>query len=86
MTMRGLGSGCLALAAVLWLAAGCATSQEWTTWREHPTHFASGDHLSFSIKNTEGAPSVTRTDVARAREEAWWGKPVTVNQEQILER
>jgi hypothetical protein len=29
---------------------------------------------------------VTRQDVAMARNEGWWGKPVTVSQEQILER
>ena len=84
--MRSYGSWLLALAAVPWVTASCATTQEWTTWQEHPTHFASGDHLSFSIKNTEGAPQVTRTDVARARDEGWGGKPVTINQEQILER
>ena len=36
------------------MAAGCASSQEWATWKEHPTHFASGDHLSFSVHNPEG--------------------------------
>lgn len=69
------------------MIAGCATSNEWRTWKEHPTHFASGDHLSFSIRNTEGREArVTRTQLAEARQEGWWGKPVTVNQERILER
>lgn len=69
------------------LLAGCASTNEWRTWREHPTHFASGDHLSFSIRNTEGAgPQVSRRDVAMARDEAWWGKPVAVGQDQIIER
>ncbi len=84
--MRKLGAWLPALTAGLVLAAGCATSQEMATWKQHPTHFASGDHLSFSIKNTEGHPRVTRRDVALARDEAWWGKPITVSQEQILER
>jgi hypothetical protein len=68
-------------------AAGCASSEEWTTWREHPTHFASGDHLFFSTRNAEGsAPRVTRQDIATARDQGWWGKPITVEQGAILER
>ena len=63
---------------VLLAAGGCATGEEWQTWREHPTHFASGDHLFFSTRN--------RKDIALARDEGWWGKPITVSQEQILER
>jgi hypothetical protein len=66
---------------------GCASGDEWTTWREHPTHFASGQHLFFSTRNREGATArVTRQDIAMARDEGWWGKPITVSQEQILER
>jgi hypothetical protein len=72
------------------LLAGCASRTEWTTWREHPTHFASGNHLEFSIKNTENvedtAPRVTRHDLARARQEGWWGELVAVSEKQILER
>ena len=72
---------------VLLAASGCASSEEWQTWREHPTHFASGDHLFFSTRNSEGsAPRVTRQDIAMARYQGWWGKPITVSQEQILER
>jgi hypothetical protein len=67
--------------------SGCATSEEWATWKDHPTHFASGDHLFFSVRNREGsAARVTRNDIAKARDESWWGKPITVSQEQILER
>ena len=69
------------------LVAGCATSDEWSTWKSHATHFASGEHMNFSVRNREGsAARVTRADVAMAREEGWWGKPVTVAQESILER
>jgi hypothetical protein len=74
-------------AAALLAVAGCATGEEWKTWREHPTHFASGEHLFFSTRNTEGSsPRVTREDIALARDQGWWGKPITVSQEQILER
>jgi hypothetical protein len=77
----------LLIGGALLAAAGCATSEEWTTWNDHRTHFASGQHMSFSLRNREGsAPRVTRENIAKARDEGWWGKPITVSQEQILER
>jgi hypothetical protein len=77
----------LAVVAILVGVSGCATGEEWTTWKEHPSHFASGDHLFFSMRNREGgAARVTRTDISKARDEGWWGKPITVSQGQILER
>jgi hypothetical protein len=78
----------LGLATALLLAvSGCATTEEWDTWKTHSTHFASSNHLGFSVRNREGTSArVTRQDIAMARDEAWWGKPVTVGQEQILER
>jgi hypothetical protein len=77
----------LLLAGAILAAAGCATTEEWATWKEHRSHFASGDHMFFSVRNREGtAAKVTRNDVAMARTESWWGKPITVSQEQILER
>lgn len=70
------------------LIAGCASGEQWSTWKEHPTHFASGDHMFFSVRNREGTPStrVTRDDLSGARDQGWWGQPITVSQEQILER
>jgi hypothetical protein len=77
----------LIVGGTLLTAAGCATSEEWQTWNDHPTHFASTDHMVFSVRNRENAsPRVTRADIGKARDEAWWGKPITVSQEQILER
>jgi hypothetical protein len=85
--MRSHAWRLLLAAGMLLVTAGCATNEEWATWREHPSHFASGDHLFFSTRNREGAaPRVTRQDIAMAREQAWWGRPITVGQEQILER
>jgi hypothetical protein len=81
--MRMLGIQVLALLVL----SGCATSTEWTTWKEHPAHFASGEHLTFSLRNGEDKPArVTRQDVALARDQSWWGKAVTVDQQQIIER
>ena len=74
--------------AVLLSTAGCASTEEWTTWKEHPTHFASGDHMFFSVRNQgdNASARVTRQDIALARNEGWWGKPITVSQEAIQER
>ncbi len=64
----------------------CATSAEWAEWKKHPAHFASGDHLFFSFRNTEGsAPRVTKRDIEMARAEVWWGKAITVSPQQIFE-
>ncbi len=77
----------LLVGTVVIAAAGCATSEEWKTWRDHGTHFASGEHMFFSLRNREGSsPRVTRRDIQEAKDQAWWGKPITVSQEQILER
>jgi hypothetical protein len=86
--MRTRGWRLIVLSAVVYAVTGCASSEEWTTWKTHPTHFASGEHLTFSVRNQGDAtsPKVTRKDVALARDEGWWGKPVTVSQEAILER
>jgi hypothetical protein len=43
--------------------------------------------LFFSTRNAEGTqPRVTRQDIAMARDQGWWGKAITVDQGQILER
>jgi hypothetical protein len=69
------------------MVAGCASNEEWATWKQHPTHFASGDHGFFSIRNRDdSAKRVTRQDIALARDQGWWGRPITVSQEQIQER
>jgi hypothetical protein len=84
--MRAPGFLFPALPALL-VVFGCATGEEWATWREHPTHFASGSHLMFSARHgADKSTRVTRDDVVQAREQAWWGKPVTVDQAQIIER
>jgi hypothetical protein len=72
---------------VLLVVFGCASADEWATWKEHPAHFASGAHLTFSMRNREAqAARVTRQDVALARDQNWWGKAITVDQQQIIER
>jgi hypothetical protein len=85
--MRVMRLRLLLVGGVLVAVTGCASGEEWATWKAHPTHFASGEHMFFSVRNREGAPPrVTRQDITLARNEGWWGKPITVSQEQILER
>ena len=67
----------LLISAVMFSMSGCASSQDWAYWREHPTHFATGGHMTFSMKNDNVYhPMVTEDDVKRAKEHSWWGDPV----------
>ncbi len=64
----------LVIALVL-VSTGCATEREWTVWRAHPTHFATDNHLGFSVTNAvAGKPQVTPELMARAKGEGWWGR------------
>src|SRR5207247_8553602 len=66
---------------------GCATPQEWAEWKGHPVHFASGDHMGFSVRNRDGPQTrVTRDDVALARSQDWFGTAITVDQSAIVEK
>ncbi len=85
--MLGFSRRLLLAGAALVLTAGCATSEEWAIWRQNSAHFASLDHIKFSNRNREGrSANVTREDVQKAREQNWWGRAITVAQEEILER
>ncbi|HEY7037628.1 MAG TPA: hypothetical protein VID28_02200 [Methylomirabilota bacterium] len=61
--------------ALAMLSTGCATEREWATWRAHPTHYANGNHMAFSVTNmVGGAPLVTPEMVQAAKREGWWGR------------
>ena len=75
--MENLRWWLLLIAAVMFSMSGCASSQDWAYWREHPTHFASGGHMTFSMKNDNVYyPLVTEDDVKRANDHNWWGDQV----------
>lgn len=83
--MRMWIAGALLLGSATIFSTGCATSEEWAEWRGHSTHFASGDHGFFSLRNREGMPArVSRKNLEQARAEQWWGKVVMVSREQII--
>ena len=85
--MRAWLSLATVVGGVMMFTAACATSEEWAEWRSHNTHFASGTHAGFSMRNNRDGsnPRVTRTDVEAARQESWWGKAITVSPEQIFQ-
>lgn len=84
--MRSWSTRAAILAGTLLLAAACATSEEWADWRAHPTQWASGEHLAFSARNTEGkTPRVTRSDIGNSRTQKWWGRVITVSPDQIFQ-
>ncbi|HWC04398.1 MAG TPA: hypothetical protein VHF87_16705 [Methylomirabilota bacterium] len=66
------------------VVAGCA-SETWKEWRSHSTHFASGDHMAFSLKNQGKTPKVTSADNRLASSQSWWGQPVVVRADQIFQ-
>jgi len=85
--MRSRIAGATATVALLFLAGAC-TSQDGQVWRDHNTHFASGEHAFFSLKNNKDGsnPKVTRLDIEDSRSQKWWGiYAVTVDQKQILQ-
>ncbi len=67
-------------------ATGCATSEQWAEWREHSSHFASGQHLAFSLRHRgdDPPPRVTQRDVRTASAEGWWGEPIVVRPDQLF--
>ncbi len=73
----------LFLAGVV-VGTGCA-SQDWQEWKSHSTHFASGDHMAFSLKNQGKTPRVTSADTREATAQSWWGSPVVVRPDQIFQ-
>jgi hypothetical protein len=66
--------------------AACASADQWAEWRQHPSHFASGDHLRFSLRHRgeNPEPRVTQGDVQKARFQSWWGEPIVVRPDQIF--
>src|SRR5258706_9515180 len=65
----------LILGSVILSTGSAAAHREWEVWRAHPTHYATGNHLSFSMKNMVGAaPQVTPELMDQAKGEGWWGR------------
>jgi hypothetical protein len=83
--MRTHVLGTITLMAALVGAAGCATSEDLSARDTHGTHVASGTHAALSVRTAlSSEPEITRADVTRARDEGWWGDPVTVSEAAIV--
>ena len=66
---------------------GARQRGKWGEWRAHTSHFASDHDMGFSIRNETQAtyPRVTRSGVAAAQAQNWWGKAVTVESTKIFQ-
>jgi hypothetical protein len=73
--MEGLRWWLLLLTALMFSMSGCA-SREWTIWATNPAHFASAQHLAFSVKSHPTEASITEEDMQAAAREEWWGRVV----------
>ena len=86
--MRTIVTRAALIAAILFLTGACASSDDWGMWRSHGTHFASGEHGFFSMRNNKdgSSPKVYRSDVEASRQESWWGLyAITVSPSQIFQ-
>jgi hypothetical protein len=80
---RYLRFGVLLVAIAVGTGA-CASGDQWKEWRSHSSHFASMQHMGFSLKNQGSTPRVRQGDVQLASAQSWWGDPVVVRADQIF--
>jgi hypothetical protein len=85
MTSQRLARRSLLILVLILGLGACASSQEWAEWRSHSSHFASGEHMRFSLKNQGSTPRVSRQDMRVAGAQSWWGKTVIARADQIFE-
>jgi hypothetical protein len=86
--MRTRLAGAAIVVGLVTITAGCATREDWAMWRSHSSHFASGSHATFSLRNSKDGskPKVKRSDIEMSRTQDWWGVYViNVSSAQIFE-
>jgi hypothetical protein len=74
----------IAVVLLAGVVVGCS-AKDWQEWKAHSTHFASGDHMLFSLKNQGKTPHVSSADTKMAGSQSWWGDPVVVREDQIFQ-
>jgi hypothetical protein len=84
--MRLRTSVSIALVGATILGAGCANDKQWSDWKRHSSHFASADHMRFSLTQPKTPPAVTRRDLDNARGQSWWGDQVRVRPQEVSQR
>jgi len=73
--------------SVVFLVGAC-TAEDMKVWSSHSTHFASGEHGFFSLRNNKDGsnPRVSRLDVENNRLQNWWGiYAINVSPNQIFQ-
>jgi hypothetical protein len=86
--MRSSLRSAILIASVVFLTGACASSEDWKMWLSHNTHFASGEHGFFSMRNNKDGsnPKVYRSDIEDSRQQNWWGLyAITVSPSQIFQ-
>jgi hypothetical protein len=73
--MEGLRWWLLLLTAVMFSMSGCAM-RDWSIWSTNHAHFASRQHMAFSMKSHPTEASITEEDLQAATREEWWGRMV----------
>jgi len=67
---------------------GACSAADGQVWRSHSTHWASGEHAFFSMRNNKDGsnPRVSRLDIEQNRSQNWWGiYAINVNPNQIFQ-
>jgi hypothetical protein len=83
--MKKAGRMGVMLLGIAVAALGCASSQQWKEWKSHSSHFASGEHMGFSLRNQGRTPKVSQQDQRVAAGQSWWGEIVVVRPDQIFQ-
>ena len=86
--MQTMLTRAVSMTALVFLMGACVSSNDWAMWRSHSTHFASGEHGFFSMRNNKDGsnPKVYRSDIEASRQESWWGLyAITVSPSQIFQ-
>jgi len=76
------------VAGALLLTGACASREDWNVWQSHSSHFASGEHGFFSMRNNKDGsdPQVYRSDIEDSRQQNWWGiYAINVDPKQIFQ-
>ena len=76
------------IVGMVFFTGACASQDDWGVWRSHSTHFASGDHATFSMRNNKDGskPRVSRSDITASKQQDWWGVyAINVTPDQIFQ-
>jgi len=78
--VRNRGSMAILMTGLLFAVSGCAASTraDLQAEQEHGAHFASWQHMGYSLFR-DTPQKTTRQDIAAAEREKWWGDVIRVS-------